>query len=69
MGRKPGVVSDVILTFMSSTNKPVSIAEIREAVRKQLGEVPSSSVRSYLNLNVPKLFERTGHGVYRLKKR
>jgi DNA modification methylase len=46
-----------------------SVAEIREAVRSQLGEVSPSSIRSYLNLNVPDTFERTGRGRYRLKKK
>ena len=45
------------------------MVEIQDAVSKSIGKVPPSSVRSYLNLNVPKLFERTGKGRYRLKKK
>jgi site-specific DNA-methyltransferase (adenine-specific) len=32
-----------------------------------IGDVPASSVRSYLNLNTPETFERTGRGKYRLR--
>jgi hypothetical protein len=67
MARAPGTVRDSILRFLSSQDRKVSLAEIREAVSKELGDVPSSSVRSYLNLN-PKIFERTSRGEYRLKK-
>jgi site-specific DNA-methyltransferase (adenine-specific) len=57
------------MRFMSQGSRDASLAEIREAVSEKLGEVPPSSVRSYLNLNVPELFERTGRGRYRLKKK
>lgn len=43
-----------------------TIADINEAVRLRLGGVSASSVRSYLNLNVGDVFERTGRGRYRL---
>jgi site-specific DNA-methyltransferase (adenine-specific) len=33
-----------------------------------LGEIPASSVRSYLNINTPGLFERTGRGHYKLRE-
>ncbi|WP_416192859.1 hypothetical protein [Nitrobacter sp. TKz-YC01] len=68
MARSPGVVRDAIITFLAEQKNPVTIAEIRNAIAKQLGEVPPSSVRSYLNLNCPALFERTGRGEYRLNK-
>ncbi len=41
--------------------------EILDAVKTRVGDVPASSIRSYLNLNTPKIFERTGRGRYRLK--
>ena len=44
-----------------------SLGEISAAVAARVGEIPPSSVRSYLNLNVPNVFERTGRGRYRLK--
>ncbi|HEY5411766.1 MAG TPA: DNA methyltransferase, partial [Caulobacteraceae bacterium] len=43
-----------------------SVNEITDAVSRQLGSVSPSSVRSYLNLNVGEVFERTGRGRYRL---
>lgn len=44
-----------------------SLDEISRAVMAQMGATSPSSVRSYLNLNVGKTFERTGRGRYRLK--
>jgi site-specific DNA-methyltransferase (adenine-specific) len=38
-------------------------------VFEKIGTVPASSIRSYLNLNVPETFERIGRGRYRLKKK
>jgi site-specific DNA-methyltransferase (adenine-specific) len=67
MARPPGTVRDAIMRYLSEA-KEASISEIRVAIAKEHGNVPSSSVRSYLNLNVSKFFERTGRGVYRLKK-
>ncbi|WP_245615477.1 DNA-methyltransferase [Afifella pfennigii] len=43
-----------------------SLGEIREAVALELGDVAASSIRSYINLNTPQLFERTARGHYRL---
>src|SRR5579864_4167180 len=68
VARAPGSVRDAILAAMSKDNE-FSVAEIRAAVREKIGEVSPSSVRSYLNLNVPETFERTGRGKYRLKKK
>jgi site-specific DNA-methyltransferase (adenine-specific) len=61
----PGSVRDSIVEFLSSTDN-ASIHEIYDAVGARLGNVAPSSVRSYLNLNVPDLFERVGRGCYRL---
>lgn len=69
MARSPGVVRDAIIAFMAEQESPVTIAEIRKGVAEDLGDVPPSSVRSYLNLNCPTVFERTGRGQYRLKKK
>jgi hypothetical protein len=68
MARPPGTVRDAIVGYLSDGDKDASVSEIREAVSKHLGRVPASSVRSYLNLNVPSVFERTARGRYRLKK-
>lgn len=61
---------DAILAFFESKKKgeDATLAEIHQAVSERLGKnVPASSVRSYLNLNTPGMFERTGRGRYRLK--
>lgn len=68
MTRKPGEVRDSILRFMSQAPKrEASVADIYQAVCNELGEVPRSSVRSYLNLNTPSMFQRTGRGNYKLR--
>lgn len=61
----PGSVRDSIVEFLSTTTS-ASIHEIQEAVESRLGRVSASSVRSYLNLNVPEVFERIDRGSYRL---
>lgn len=62
----PGLVRDSIVNYLTGAES-ASIAEIREAVAARLGDVPASSVRSYLNLNTPDMFERTSRGRYRLR--
>lgn len=64
----PGSVRDSIVEFLA-TAESASIHEIHEAVEARIGEVAASSVRSYLNLNVPDIFERVGRGSYRLAGR
>ena len=66
MATAPGVIRDSIVTFMESLGRDASLQQITEAISMQLGPVPHSSVRSYLNLNVGRVFERTGRGRYRL---
>jgi len=44
---------------------PASIPEIREAVERELGPVPQSSVRS--GLQDERYFERLSRGVFRLR--
>lgn len=67
--RRPGQVRDAIVSFLRSHGE-ASVSEIRTAVSAELGgEVPASSVRSYLNLNTPATFERTGRGRYRLRSK
>jgi len=63
----PGSVRDSIVTYLSAAES-ASIAEIREAVSARIGDVPASSVRSYLNINTPELFQRTSRGRYSLKR-
>jgi hypothetical protein len=68
MSIAPGGVRDAILTYLSTVKDDASLEDIRAAVSRKLGEVPSSSVRSYLNENTPKKFARTGRGRYKLKR-
>jgi hypothetical protein len=68
MARAPGSIRDAIIAYMSAEKRAVTISQIREAVAGDLGEVAPSSVRSYLNLNCPALFERVGRGQYKLRK-
>ena len=69
MARAPGTIRDAILAYLSEVaGREASVQDIKAAVAKRLGDVPASSIRSYLNLNVPDQFERTGRGRYRLKK-
>ena len=62
----PGLVRDSIVAYLAAAES-ASIGEIREAVAARIGDVPASSVRSYLNINTPDLFERTARGRYRLR--
>jgi DNA modification methylase len=62
----PGLIRDSIVSYLAAAES-ASLAEIQQAVAARLGQVPASSVRSYLNLNTPDLFERTAPGRYRLK--
>lgn len=65
--RRPGQVRDAIVGYLRSHGE-ASVSEIRAAVSEELGgEVPASSVRSYLNINTPATFERTGRGRYRVR--
>jgi len=66
MTRAPGSVRDCIVTYLANAGS-ASLAEIQAAVNVHLGSVAPSSVRSYLNLNTPSLFERIDRGSYRLK--
>jgi len=62
----PGNVRDSIIRYLSALGGSATVAEIHDAVAHQLGNVAASSVRSYLNLNTPDIFERIGRGCYGL---
>lgn len=66
--RATGSVRDAIIKFLS-TVESASVQEICTALEVDLGKVATSSVRSYLNLNVPQRFERLARGTYRLVSR
>jgi len=61
---KPGQVRDAIIDYLKRTRGDASVETIRSAVSRSIGDVPASSVRSYLRLNTPGLFKRTGRGRY-----
>lgn len=65
MRRAPGSVRDSIVSYLSAAES-ASLVEIQQAVSLRIGDVPTSSIRSYLNLNTPRVFERTARGQYRL---
>lgn len=67
MTKAPGSIRDSICGYLHTIGREASIEEIFRAVAAQMGATSPSSVRSYLNLNVGKTFERTGRGRYRLK--
>ncbi len=66
MAHAPGAIRDGIVGYLQALGRDASLSEIGDALALKLGNVPASSVRSYLNLNAQRLFERTGIGRYRL---
>jgi DNA modification methylase len=63
----PGAIRDAILGALEFRTDDASVQEIHGSVTAALGQdVPPSSVRSYLQLNTPGTFERTGRGRYKL---
>ena len=66
--RSPGHVRDAILRVVSSSSEALSVKEIEDAVRQLIGPVSTSSVRSYLRLNTPRVFVREERGVYTVRQ-
>ena len=67
MAKTPGSIRDSIYGYLQTIGGEASVDEISRAVVAQMGATSPSSVRSYLNNNVGKSFDRTGRGRYRLK--
>lgn len=66
---QPGLVRDAIVEFLRNRGDSATVAQICAGVRSALRRpVPDSSVRSYLNLNCPGTFFRTGPGRYQLRE-
>ncbi len=63
----PGRVRDSIVAYLSEREEPAGLGEIQSAVRRKVGKVSPSSIRSYINLNTPEIFERTRRGHYQLR--
>jgi DNA modification methylase len=66
VAKAPGSIRDSIYDYLRAIGGEASIDEISRAVVAQMGATSPSSIRSYLNNNVGKSFERTGRGRYRL---
>ena len=64
----PGRIRDSIIGYLGTIGCDASLDEIHDAVRADLGSVAPSSVRSYLNLNTPQKFVRTGKGRYSISR-
>jgi DNA modification methylase len=65
MSFAPGQVRDSIVGYLEGTGS-ASLDQIYNFVSRELGEVPASSIRSYLNLNCPGKFMRMETGRYAL---
>jgi site-specific DNA-methyltransferase (adenine-specific) len=66
--RKPGAVRDAILEALAYRTAGASVSEIAAEVSERIGATPSSSIRSYLRLNTPKLFTKLERGLYRVRE-
>lgn len=67
--RKPGEVRDAILEVLRDKSSGAGMTDIYEGVRSKLGEVPQSSVRSYVGLAAKRgELKRVGHGRYKLPR-
>ena len=66
MRRRPGEVRDAIVSVLEARPLGASVHDIAESVANLIGEVPPSSVRSYLRLNTPELFARMDRAQYTL---
>ena len=65
--RPPGQVRDAILAVLRALPDGATPGSIEQGVKQRIGPVAGSSVRSYLRLNTPGLFERPSRGLYRLR--
>lgn len=64
MRKRPGEVRDAIVSVLKTRPQGANVADITRQVTALIGEVPSSSVRSYLQLNTPQLFARMNRAQY-----
>ena len=67
MKRLPGQVRDAILAVMGDSPQGATLSDIHSRVNALVGEVPASSVRSYLRLNTPEQFVRMERAQYALR--
>lgn len=66
MRRRPGEVRDAIVSVLKARPRGASVTDITQQVAAMIGDVPASSVRSYLQLNTPQLFARMDRAQYAL---
>ena len=66
--RKPGAVRDAIMEALAYRTGCATVAEIVEGVSERIGPTPASSIRSYLQLNTPKLFTKIDRGHYMVRE-
>ncbi len=66
MRRRPGEVRDAIIQVLEERPDGGSVKEIANGVSELIGDVPPSSIRSYLQLNTPTLFARMDRAQYAL---
>ncbi|MGQ0529206.1 MAG: DNA-methyltransferase [Panacagrimonas sp.] len=64
MRRSPGQVRDAIVEVLDGRRAGASVQQITKEVSRLIGDVPPSSVRSYLRLNTPELFMRMDRAHY-----
>ena len=64
MRRRPGEVRDAIVQVLEGRDAGVTVQDITSEVIQLIGDVPASSVRSYLRLNTPELFARMDRAQY-----
>lgn len=65
---RPGQVRDAIVSVLAARPDGATVAEIVDAVHAHIDGAAPSSVRSYLRLNTPELFQKTARGHYTLKR-
>ncbi|TSA42150.1 MAG: site-specific DNA-methyltransferase [Betaproteobacteria bacterium] len=66
MRRRPGEVRDAIVSVLKARPHGASVTDITQQVTALIGDVPASSVRSYLQLNTPQFFARMNRAQYAL---
>ncbi len=66
--RKPGAVRDAIIEALVYRVHGATVADITREVSQRIGPTASSSIRSYLRLNTPKLFVKIDRGHYRVRE-
>lgn len=67
MRRRPGEVRDAIVQVLEGRPQAATVQQITDGVISLIGDVPPSSVRSYLRLNTPELFARMDRAQYTLQ--